>query len=93
LGLSPYLGHRPAFGALILGEMVLHRLLLDALLQQCLDLLYAGALAQRGPQIYFLIREQAGPQLPIGGETKPIAVVAKVHANGRDKTNRTRSIW
>jgi hypothetical protein len=55
------------------------------LLNQTLYIIYASTLAQRGSQVYLLIREKAGAQLAISSQAQPVAGFTEALRNRADK--------
>ena len=54
---------------------------------QALDLRDRCPSAQGRPEVYLVIREEAGAQLPVGGEPQAVALVAEVLADGGDEAD------
>ncbi len=59
----------------------------DSLLDKLFQFIPAGAIAERLLQIDLVVIEKAGSQLPIGGEAKAIAGIAKMLGHRADETD------
>jgi hypothetical protein len=71
------------------GSMVFLGFSGDGRLKQGLQVFLAAAVSKRTPDIYLVIREQAGPESAIGGQPQAIAGRTEMMTHGGDKADFT----
>src|SRR6266516_306280 len=88
MGLTSNATHRPLRRDEIrLADMMPRLFLPNHFLQISLQGVVAGATAQRGAQIVLREAKEAGAQVPIGSQAKPVAMAAERFAHGSDETD------